>query len=65
VVSVAEHGFMHDPALGLPSYWLIQAGHVSLGGQGWTTTGWIVVAVWTIVLARLARYAFRRATKRV
>ena len=56
---------MHDPALGLPSYWLIQAGHVSLGGQGWTTTGWIVVAVWTIVLARLARYAFRRATKRV
>jgi ABC-2 type transport system permease protein len=62
---VPEHGVMHVFALGLPSYWLVQAGRVSLGGQGWTSTGWIVVAVWTIVLARLARYAFRRDTNRV
>ena len=62
---VAEHGFMHDLALGLPSYWLVQASHVSIGGQGWTATGWIVVAVWTVVLARLARFAYRRDTKRV
>ena len=23
----------------LPSYWLVQASHVALGGKGWTTTG--------------------------
>jgi ABC-2 type transport system permease protein len=62
---VAEHGFMHVLAVGLPSYWLVQAGHVSVGGQGWSNTGWIVVAVWTVVLARLAQYAFRRDTNKV
>jgi ABC-2 type transport system permease protein len=62
---VAAHGVMHALALGLPSYWLVQAGHVSIGGQGWTSTGWIVVAVWTIVLTRLARFAYRRDTNRV
>jgi ABC-2 type transport system permease protein len=62
---VAEHGVMHVLAIGLPSYWLVQAGHVSIGGQGWTGTGWIVVAVWTVVLTRLARFAYRRDTNRV
>jgi ABC-2 type transport system permease protein len=62
---VAEHGFMHVLALGLPSYWLVQASHVSLGGQGWSTTGWLVVVGWTVVLARLARVAYRRDTQRV
>ncbi len=62
---VAEHGVMHDLALGLPSYWLVQASHVSFGGQGWTATGWIVVATWTVALARLAQVAYRRDTNRV
>jgi ABC-2 type transport system permease protein len=62
---VAEHGFMHVLAQGLPSYWLVQASHVSVGGGGWTGTGWLVVAVWTVVLARLARMAYRRDTQRV
>lgn len=62
---VADHGFLHDLALGLPSYWLVQASHVSIGGDGWGQTGWLVVAGWTIVLARLARYAYRRDTKRL
>lgn len=62
---VAEHGFMHVLALGLPSYWLVQASHVGVGGEGWTTTGWIVVVGWTVVLARLARFAYRRDTGRV
>ena len=41
-------GAMQKIAEALPSYWLVQAGHVALGGQGWTTTGWIVIAVWTV-----------------
>ena len=27
--------------------------------------GWVVIAVWTVVLARLAAWAYRRDTKRV
>ena len=64
-VPVAEHGFMHALALGLPSYWLVQASNVGIGGDGWTTTGWIVVIAWTVALARLARVAYRRDTARV
>jgi ABC-2 type transport system permease protein len=50
---------------GLPSYWLVQAAHVALGGRGWTTTGWVVVIVWTVAAAATARWAYRRDTKRV
>ena len=49
----------------LPSYWLVQAGHVGLGGKGWTTTGWLVVIAWTVAAAAAARWAYRRDTKRV
>ncbi|HEX4345169.1 MAG TPA: ABC transporter permease [Solirubrobacteraceae bacterium] len=62
---VASHGFLHVLALALPSYWLVQASHVSLGGSGWGTTGWLIVAGWAIVLTRLARYAYRRDTNRL
>jgi hypothetical protein len=58
-------GFLHDVARFLPSYWLVQAGHVSLGGAAWPALGWIVVAAWTVVLAVLARAAYRRDTQRV
>ena len=37
----------------------------SLGGHGWTATGWSVVAAWTVVLAILARAAYRRDFERV
>jgi ABC-2 type transport system permease protein len=62
---VAAHGFLHVLALGLPSYWLVRASHVSISGQGWDATGWIVVAAWTVVLTTLARVAYRRDTNRV
>jgi ABC-2 type transport system permease protein len=58
-------GFMYDVARLLPSYWLVQASHVAIGGEGWGTRGWIVMAVWSIVLTRLAMRAYRRDTKRV
>src|SRR4029077_2763542 len=34
----------------LPSYWLVQASHVAIGGGGWGRTGWLVVAGWSVVL---------------
>jgi ABC-2 type transport system permease protein len=58
-------GVLHDIAQFLPSYWLVQASHVALGGPAWTATGWIVITAWTAVLAVLARAAYRRDTERV
>jgi ABC-2 type transport system permease protein len=49
----------------LPSYWLVQAAHVALGGKGWSSTGWAVVAIWTVGCAVAARWAYRRDTQRV
>jgi ABC-2 type transport system permease protein len=60
---ISHHGFVHDLAQNLPSYWLVQASHVSLGGSPWGSRGWTVVAVWTLVLTALARYAYRRDTQ--
>ena len=58
-------GVMKDVGEALPSYWLVQAGHVGLGGSGWTATGWIVVSIWTVGCAAAARWAYRRDTLRV
>ena len=49
----------------LPSYWLVQASHVAIGGGGWGKTGWLVVAGWSVVLGALAARAYRRDTARV
>ncbi len=59
------HGFLHDLGQCLPSYWLARAGHVGAGGAPWGTTGWLVMAGWTVVLAASAAYAYRRDTGRV
>jgi ABC-2 type transport system permease protein len=58
-------GVVRDIAEFLPSYWLVQASHVSLGGGGWSAMGWIVVGAWSVVLIVLARAAYRRDTERV
>jgi ABC-2 type transport system permease protein len=62
---LGSHGFLHDIAQYLPSYWLVQAGHVALGGHPWTVTAWLVVGGWTVVLGALAVRAYRRDTGRV
>ena len=56
---------MGDIAQGLPSYWLVQASHVSLGEGGWGVTGWIVVGAWSACLGLLAIAVHRRDTERV
>jgi ABC-2 type transport system permease protein len=59
------HGFLRDLGQLLPSYWLVQASHVALAGHGWNARGWITIAVWSVALGVLARWAFQRDTKRV
>jgi ABC-2 type transport system permease protein len=58
-------GFLHDIGQLLPSFWLVQASHIALGGHPWSTEAWIVVIGWTVVLTGLARRAYRRDTGRI
>jgi ABC-2 type transport system permease protein len=61
---ISGHGFIHDLAQALPSYWLVQAGHVGLGDSGWGVHGWLVVALWSIALIALASRAYQHDTGR-
>ncbi len=65
VVPDRNHGFLYDVGQLLPSYWLVQASHVALGGHRLDAKAWIVIVGWTIVLAAVARRAYRRDTGRV
>jgi len=62
---LSGHGFLPELAHYLPSYWLVQASHVGVGGQGWSAKGCVVVAAWTLVLSLLAARAYRKDTGRV
>jgi ABC-2 type transport system permease protein len=61
---VPDSGFLHDLAYSLPSFWLVQASHVLYGGAAWGVRGWVTVAIWSVVLARIAMLAWRRDTSR-
>jgi ABC-2 type transport system permease protein len=58
------NGVMHEIAEALPSYWLVEAAHVGLGGQGWGARGWLVVGAWTVAFTALAARAYRKDTGR-
>ncbi|MFL5903850.1 MAG: hypothetical protein ACJ76Q_08525 [Solirubrobacteraceae bacterium] len=58
-------GVLHDIAQALPSYWLVQASHVALGGKAWGVAGWLVMGGWAVVLGAPAVLAYQRDTKRV
>jgi ABC-2 type transport system permease protein len=65
-----KSGALHEIAQFIPSYWLVQASHIATGrlrpgGHAWDAKAWIVIAVWTVVLAALARRAYRNDTARV
>lgn len=50
----------------LPSYWLVQAGHVGLGAPSpWNAKAWLVIGGWSAACAAFAVWAYRRDTKRV
>jgi ABC-2 type transport system permease protein len=59
------HGFLHDIGQYQPGYWIVQASHIALTGEGWPTKGWVVVLAWTVALVVMARVAYRRDTYRV
>lgn len=58
-------GTLRDIAEYIPSYWLVQASHVAVGGHPWGTQAWAVLIAWTLVLSWLARRAYRNDTGRV
>jgi ABC-2 type transport system permease protein len=62
---VAGAGWLRRVAEFLPSFWLTRAGRAGLGGRPWPPGAWLVVGLWSLVLARLALRAYRRDTKRV
>jgi ABC-2 type transport system permease protein len=62
---ITGDGFLHDIVQLIPSYWLVQASHVAIGGHAWPAKGWIVMIAWTVVLSVLAARAYRRDTGRV
>jgi ABC-2 type transport system permease protein len=61
---ISAHGFMHELAQALPSYWLVQASHAGLGGGGWGIHGWLVMTIWTVALIRIAIRAYQHDTER-
>jgi ABC-2 type transport system permease protein len=62
---IGSHGALHAVAEALPSFWLVQAAHIGVGGSVWGTRGWIVIAIWSLAAAALARRAYERDTKRL
>lgn len=49
----------------LPSYWLVQAGHVGLGAANpWQLKAWLVIAAWAVACSAFAMWAYRRDTQR-
>jgi ABC-2 type transport system permease protein len=58
-------GVLHSIAMALPSYWLVQASQVGLGGSAWGATGWAIVAAWSIAAGVAASRAYRRDRQRV
>ena len=62
---ITGSGFFVDLAHALPSYWLVQAGHVGIGAGAWTAAGWGVVGAWSLAMGAVAAWAYRRDTKRV
>ncbi len=62
---LGESGVVHQISMLFPSYWLVQAGKAGFTHHGWSAEGWLVVLVWSVVLLRVARIAYRRDTARV
>jgi hypothetical protein len=43
----------------------VKAGEIGAGGETWGARGWLVIGLWSAVLAAVAAQAYRRDTKRV
>jgi ABC-2 type transport system permease protein len=61
---LATSGALYSITKLLPSFWVVQAGKTAVGGGDWPLEGWVVIAVWSAVLGRLAVMAYRRSSTR-
>ncbi len=61
---VATHGAVARLTQLLPSYWLVRAGQIAFDGEAWPAKAWLVIAVWTLVVTRMAARAWQRDTER-
>jgi ABC-2 type transport system permease protein len=62
---ITGHGAFAAAVKLLPSYWLVQAGHVGIGQENpWTGEAWVVLIVWSAAAVAVARWAYRRDTGR-
>jgi ABC-2 type transport system permease protein len=57
-------GFLATLGEYVPSYWLTQAGRLTVADESWPAKGWLVVAAWSVVLAALAVRVYRRDEQR-
>lgn len=61
---LSQAGFLNTLGQFVPSYWLIQAGRGTVLGTHLPAKGWICLAAWTVVMAALAAWSYRRDTAR-
>jgi ABC-2 type transport system permease protein len=59
------HGFMYEFGQTLPSYWIAQAARTAYGGDAWPLRAWLVIGIWTVLLAALTVRVYQRDTARV
>jgi ABC-2 type transport system permease protein len=57
---IATSGTFHLIIEGLPSYWLVEAGRLSVNGHWWPPGAWAVLAVWTVSLGLIALRLYQR-----
>ena len=51
---ITGSGWLAEVARWIPSYWLVQAGQIGVGGEAWGGRGWLVIGLWSAVLAVVA-----------
>jgi hypothetical protein len=42
----------------------VRAGQIAFDGEAWPAKAWLVIAVWTLVVTRMAARAWQRDTER-
>jgi ABC-2 type transport system permease protein len=57
-------GFLKQLGVYIPSYWLTQAGRLTVAGHSWPLEGWLVIAGWSVLATVLAVVAYRRGEHR-
>ena len=62
---IGGNGWLKQVLQLLPSRWLVEAGGSVLHGGSWPAEAWIVIAVWSVVLAAITRRVYERDTNRV